>query len=140
MYYKSHDRQNFYSTLCHIAKRNQRYNLIQSTQNDSTSVEHNSKTLAQNNSTLAPNSTFSQSDNFCFMRLSRRISFVVVVRFLFFSYDFASAFVYLQSSERTIDKRQVPTNSLVYAGLNSNSLERALRLNVLEHSITIEIA
>ena len=48
MYYKNHDRQNFYSTLCQAAKRNQRYNLIQSTQNDSTSVEHNSKTLVQN--------------------------------------------------------------------------------------------
>ena len=48
MYYKIHDRRNFYSTLCQTAKRNQRYNLIQSTQNDSTSVEHNFKTLAQN--------------------------------------------------------------------------------------------
>ena len=48
IYYKNHDRRNFYSTLCQIAKRNQCYNLIQSTQNDSISVEHNSKTLAQN--------------------------------------------------------------------------------------------
>ena len=32
------------------------------------------------------------------------------------------------------------TNLLVYSGLNLNSLERALRLNVPEHSITIEIA
>ena len=48
MYYKRYDRQNFYSTLCYTAKRNQRYNLIQSTQNDSTSVEHNSKTLTPN--------------------------------------------------------------------------------------------
>ena len=32
------------------------------------------------------------------------------------------------------------TNLLVYAGLNSNSLERALRLNVPEHSTTIKIA
>ena len=32
------------------------------------------------------------------------------------------------------------TNLLLYAGLNSNSLERALRLNVPEHSTTIEIA
>ena len=31
-------------------------------------------------------------------------------------------------------------NLLVYAGLNSNSLERALRLNVPEHSTTIKIA
>ena len=31
-------------------------------------------------------------------------------------------------------------NLLVYAELNSNSLERALRLNAPEHSITIKIA
>ena len=48
MYYKSHDRRKFYFTLCHTAKQNQRYNLIQSTQNDSISVEHNFKTLVQN--------------------------------------------------------------------------------------------
>ena len=29
---KIHDRRNFYSTLCQTAKRNQHYNLIQSTQ------------------------------------------------------------------------------------------------------------
>ena len=32
------------------------------------------------------------------------------------------------------------TNLLVYAGLNSNSLERPLRLNVPEYSTTTEIA
>ena len=38
----------FYSTLCHTAKRTQRYNLIRSTQNNSTSVEQNCQPLAQN--------------------------------------------------------------------------------------------
>ena len=48
MYYKIHDRQKFYSTLCQTTKRNQRYYLIQSTQNDSISMKYNSKILAQN--------------------------------------------------------------------------------------------
>ena len=39
-----------------------------------------------------------------------------------------------------IDKSQVPTNLLVYTGLNSNSLEKALRSNAPEHSTTFEIA
>ena len=37
-----------------------------------------------------------------------------------------------------IDKSHVPTNFLVYAELNSNSLERALRLNAPEHSTISE--
>ena len=77
----------FSSMLCHTAKRNQRYNLVQSPQNDSTSIEHNFKTLAQNKfnicqpiqnimSSLSPNSTLSQSSSassntFHFMRFSR---------------------------------------------------------------------
>ena len=39
-----------------------------------------------------------------------------------------------------IDKSHMTTNLLVYGRLNSNSLERVLRLNVPEHSTTIEIA
>ena len=47
MYYKNHDRQNFYSMLCQTAKRTQRYNLIQSTQLILPSCV-NSQPLAQN--------------------------------------------------------------------------------------------
>ena len=39
-----------------------------------------------------------------------------------------------------MDKSHVSTNFLIYAGLSSNSLERALCLNAPEHSITFEIA
>ena len=39
-----------------------------------------------------------------------------------------------------MNKSHVPTNFLVYAGLSSNFLERALRLNAPEHSTTFEIA
>ena len=39
-----------------------------------------------------------------------------------------------------INKSHLTTNLLVYTGLNWNSLERALRLNVPEHSTNIEIA
>ena len=64
MYYKSHDRRNFYSTLCHTAKRNQCYNLIQSTQNDFTSVEYNSITLAQNKFNTRPKFYFLSKRHF----------------------------------------------------------------------------
>ena len=46
------------------AKRNQRYNLILSTQNDSTSVEHNSKTLVQNNFNTRPKFYFLSKRHF----------------------------------------------------------------------------
>ena len=94
MYYKSHNRRNFYSTLCQTAKRNQRYNLIQSTENDSTSVEHNSKTLAQNKFNTRPKFCFFSKRHFSlylslfssllcafsFSSLSRRLSELYICR------------------------------------------------------------
>ena len=135
MYYKIHDRRKFYFTLCQTAKRNQCYNLIQSTQMilplQNTTVKHWRKI----NSTLAPNSTFSQSNTFRFRRLSRfRLSFVVVVHFLFFI-----CFAIERAYTVYIDKSHVSTNLLVYVGLSSNSLERALRLNAPEHSTISEL-
>ena len=66
------------------------------------------------------------------MRLfSLRLSFVLVSRLS--HCDQASVYIY-------IDKSHMTTNLLVYAGLSSNFLERALRLNAPEHSTTIEIA
>ena len=45
MYYKSHDRQKFYSTLC---KANSTLQLDSINTNNFTSIEHNSQPLAQN--------------------------------------------------------------------------------------------
>ena len=56
-----------------------------STQNDSTSVEHNSKTLAQSKFNTRPEFYFLSKRHFSlYASLSFRLSFVVVVRFLFF--------------------------------------------------------
>ena len=44
----------------------------------------------------------------------------------------ASVYIY-------VDESHVSTNLLVYAGLNSNFLERALRLNAPEHSTISEL-
>ena len=121
MYHKSHDRRNFYSTLCHTAKRNQRHNLIQSTQNDSTSVKHNSKTLAQNKFNTRPKSPNFKS-NSTFSQIHFSLYSFLAVRFLFF--------VSVNAVERAkyIDKRHVPTNLLEYTESFSNSLKITLML------------
>ena len=132
MYYKSHDRRNFYSTFRHTAKRNQCYNLIQLKQNDSNSVEHNSKhwrKIIQH----SPQILLSLKATL----FALCVSFVVIVRFLFFvclCCNRASVYIYIY-----IDKSHVSTNLLVYAGLNLNFLERSLRLNAPEHCTISEL-
>ena len=114
--------------------------------NDSSSVEHNSKTLPQNKfntrqpiqnlTGLCPQILLSL-ERFYF---NRHFSLYAS---LWSSYLFRRCLLSVIAIERAyiyIDKSHMTTNLLVYAGLNSNFLERALRLNVPEHSTTIEIA
>ena len=75
MYYKNHDRRKFYSTFCQTAKQIQHYNFIQSTQNDSTSIEHNSKTLAQNKFNTRPKFYFLSKHFLLYAYLSSAFSF-----------------------------------------------------------------
>ena len=138
MYYKSHDRQKFYSTLCHTAKRNQRYNLIQSTQNYSTSVEHNSKTLTQikfNTRQPIQNLTgpFCAQTKLLLLEPSLEPSHIISLSFTSFSSLCLSLRIHLYG------KRSRYANLLVYPRLSPNPLEKALCSNAPEHSITFEI-
>ena len=135
MYYKSHDQRNFYSTLCHTAKRNQRYNLIQSTQNDSTSVEYNSKTLTQNKF----NTRQSIQNLTGHVLRPNQITFARAVSRVVPNYlSFVCRFL-LRIHLQYIDKRSRGANLLIYSRINLNSLERALRLNGPEHSTISEL-
>ena len=112
MYYKIHDRRKFYSTLCQTAKRNQRYNLIQSTQNNSTSIEHDSKTLAQNK--------FNSQPKFYFFSKRCFSLYASLVLSLFRRRCPLSLFRLCHCDGREhiyIDKSHVSTNLLVHADL-----------------------
>ena len=85
--------------------------------NNSISVEHNSKTLAQNK--------FNTRPKFYFLSKQYFSLYAALSSSSLFAFSFSS--VLLRLSELYIDKSHVPTNFLVYAGLSSNSLERALR-------------
>ena len=127
MYYKNHARRNFYSRLFQTAKRNQRYTLIQSTQNDSTSVEHNFKTLAQNKFNTRPKFYFLLNSLFALCAsLVVYFVFICVIRLCFI-------FIY-------IDRRSRDANLVVYSRVNSNFLQKALCSNAPEHSTLFEMA
>ena len=93
--------------LCQTANRSQCYNLIQSTQNDSTSVEHNSKTQAQNKFNTCPKFNFISKQPFALIVAHCPLSI--------FSSLYASP----------LYGRSCDTNLLINARPFSNSLEKA---------------
>ena len=149
MYYKNHYRRNFYSTLCHTAKQNQRYNLIQSTQNDSTSIEHNSKTLAQNKfNTRQPIQKSNgprpapKPNYFYSSHLSSRLK-LSLSRLLRLSFVVASHLFAIKRAHTYVGIRSHDDKLLAQARLFSNFLGRTplarTKSYIREHSTTGEI-